>query len=363
MIRSLHPFAAASFAIAATLAAPLSAQQVLVSEVRADANGRWVELHNRSAAPVDLSTWSLHHSSRTPGMPQAYWWPFPAGTVLAPDGYLRVHWFQAGPNVTGSPELWTGTSPYGFLFGNGGEGLLGSRGAFALFRSQSNALMNTAAIVEDWVSWGEHGFQREHLAIANGVWAAERHTPPIAPGTSLARDPGAVGAVAFPDLAWFADVTPTPLGPNVSGAVVQSHGVACALPGNHLLGAPLLRATSQPLLGSPTFALAVDHTTGLYGEYVLIAYATAAAPSGTPSILTPFAGVQCQQAIDPTQLLATWVVPAQCVTTAVPLSLANAPAGALGFELHAQALVFDLLPTAWPPFQGTSNGLRVVIGQ
>jgi hypothetical protein len=39
----------------------VAAQSVLLSEVRADAGGRWVEVHNRSAVSVDISSWSLHH--------------------------------------------------------------------------------------------------------------------------------------------------------------------------------------------------------------------------------------------------------------------------------------------------------------
>ncbi len=363
MISPLQSFAVVAVTVAAAAVTPLRAQQVLLSEVRADAGGRWVELHNPAAVAVDVSAWSIHHASHTPGMPQHYWWPFPAGTVIAPHGYLRVHWFQNGANVPGAADLWTGTSPYGFLFGLGGETLLGARGAFALFRSQSNVLMNTAGVVADWISWGEHGYEREPLAIAAGVWAPERHAPAIAPDTSLARDPTAVGAMPFPDLEWFVDFTPTPLAPNLSGATAQPYGTACALPGHHLLAAPLLRASSLPLLGNAAFALAVDHTTGLYGEFVLVAWTAAAAPAGTPSVLPPFAGASCQQAVDLTQLLATWLLPAQIVSTHVPLPLASTPPAALGAELHAQALVFDLLPTAWPPFQGASNALRLVIGQ
>ena len=43
--------------------------------------------------------------------------------------------------------------------------------------------------------------------------------------------------------------------------------------------------------------------------------------------------------------------------------MAAVPASAVGAELHVQALVFDLLPYATPPFQGVSNALRLVVGQ
>lgn len=363
MISTLRHAAAASLTTFLLAIAALRGQGVLLSEVRADAGGRWIELHNRTASPVDVSSWSLHYASRTPGMPQNYWWPFPAGTVLAPDGYLRVNWFQSGTNLPGASELWTGTSPYGFLFGLGGEALQGDRGALALFTTQSNANMNTAAMVADWLSWGEHDFVREPLAIAMGLWAPGRHAPAIPATSSLARDPSQVGTVAFPDLAWFVDNTPTPLLPNVDGAVVQSHGQPCTLPGHHLLGLPTLQAPSQPLLGNAAFGFTVSNTTGIPGEIVLVAFSAGAAPLGTPSILPTFSGVACRQEIDLTQIVATWMLPSQLLATTVPLSLATVPPAALGAELHTQALILDLMPNAWPPFQGTTNALRIVVGQ
>lgn len=355
--------AAAFFAIATAAALP-RAQDVLLSEVRADGEQRWVELHNRGATPVDLSTWSLHHASQTTGTSHDHWWAFPAGTVMAPDSYLRVHWFQAAPpGATVPGELWTGATPFHFLFGLGGEALEGARGAFGLLSSQVNELMNSPSIFEDWVSWGEHGFAREPLAIQAGLWAAGRCAPAIPAGSSLARDPAATSTVPFPDLAWFVDNTPTPLQPNITGAIVQAYGTACVLPGNHLLGAPVLRATGQPLLGNAGFGLAIDHTTGIFGEFTLFAFAAAAAPPGQPSLLPPFGGVSCAQAIDALQWLGAWLAPAQIVTTPMPLSLAGLPPSALGAELHVQAIVLDLLPYAMPPYQGISNALRVVVGQ
>ena len=51
------------------------------------------------------------------------------------------------------------------------------------------------------------------------------------------------------------------------------------------------------------------------------------------------------------------------MTTQVPMSLANLSPAMSGVELHAQALIFDWLPNAWPPYQGVSNALKIVIGQ
>lgn len=363
---TMNPTFHRSTAALLTIAAATSggcAQDVLLSEVRADGE-RWVELHNRSGAAVDLSWWSLYYATHTVGSAQTYWWPFPQGTVLAADAYLRVNWFQTMPTGGAAPgTLWTGTSPFGFLFGLGGEPLHAAKGALGLFRSQNPAAMNDPAMLADWVSWGDNGFAREPLAVQAGLWTAERHLPPVPTNNSHARDPVLVGTVAFADLAWFVDASPTPLQPNATGAEVTSYGQACALPGNHLLGAPVLSTPSLPLVGNAAFGFTVANTTGVWSEFVLVGFAAGAAPLGAPSILPPFAGVTCQEAIDLTQIVATWLLPTQILTTPAPLSLAALPPSAMGAELHAQALVFDLVPYAYPPFQGITNALRVVVGQ
>ena len=127
-------------------------QDVYLSEIRADASETWIELHNRGSNPVDISQWSLHCATTTASMPQTYWWPFPLGTTLAPDAFLRVHWFQSEPAVPVTGNLYTGTSPYGFLFGLGGEALSGNAGAAALIASQANAQMNSPTVLRDSTS-------------------------------------------------------------------------------------------------------------------------------------------------------------------------------------------------------------------
>jgi len=353
----------ATFAASALASCALS-QTLLLNEVRADAGGRWIELHNRGAHTVDLSQWTIFYASLTPNMPQTYWWPFPLGTTLAPNGYLRVHWFQAAPAGGAAPgDLWTGNTPWNFLWGLGGEQLLGQRGALGLLRSQDPALMSSPNVVEDWLVWGQTGFSRELMATGAGLWSEGRFAPAIPAGQSLARDVDLVDSVAFEDQAWHLDTTPTPLATNQTGAVVQTYGVPCTLPGNHLLGGPLLGTSSPPLLGNAQFALTVDNTTGLFGEFVLVGFSTGAGPANAPSILPPFAGNGCSQAIDATGLITTWLLPAQIVSTTVPLSLQGVPSSAIGCELHAQVLVLDLVVGAYPPYQGVTNALRLVIGQ
>ncbi|MFT4514274.1 MAG: hypothetical protein ACI89X_005158 [Planctomycetota bacterium] len=359
--RQLATLLLATLSCTATVHAQV--QDVYLSEVRADASETWIEVHNRGTSIADISQWSLHCATTTQGMPNNYWWPFPTATTLAPGAFLRVHWFTAEPQVPVTGNLYTGTSPWGFLFGLGGEALSGDEGAAALFASQSNTQINSSLTVRDWVSWGSYGFQRENLAISAGLWQTGRTVQPIQPGTSIARDPDAIGVTAHADESWFLDYTPTPLMSNVTGAVVQSYGTACTLPGNHLLGVPELRATSLPLYGNSQFGLIVDRTTGIFGEFVLIAFSGGSAPSGLPSILPVYSGAACHESIDTTQIISTWLVPAMIIGTHFSLPLDNYPPQIIGVELHAQALVIELLPTANPPYQGLTNALRVVVGQ
>ncbi len=366
MIQTLRRTTAAFLATLALAGATrLCAQDVILSEIYANGADRWIELHNLGQASVDLSTWSLYSSSQTQSqsLPQNYWWPFPAGTSLGADAFLRVHWNVAAPGPATPGELYTGTSPYGFLFGLGGGPLSAARGALALLGSQENAQMNSAAVVRDWVSWGEHGFPRESLAVQVGLWTPNLHCPAIPAGQSLARNAATVGLMSSRDLEWFVDPTPTPLQSNVTGAAVTSYGQTCLMPGHHLLGTPLLRARSLPLIGNLQFGYSIDNTTGVYGESLLFAFSTGAAPVSLPSLLPIMPGTVCREAIDTRFVVATMFLRTHVMRTDIPLSLGSLSPAMAGLELHAQAMVFDWLPNAWPPFQGLTNALAVVLGQ
>ncbi len=364
----MHPTPACrSAAILATLLAAATAdlpcQDVVLHEVRADANGRWIEVHNRGVNAVDLSGWSLHHATRTPGWPQNYWWPFPFGTTIAAGGYLRVHWYQPVPAVPTPGELYTGDTPWHFSFGLGAEQLSGSGGALALLDSQDNSMMNTASVIRDWVSWGGGGYTREPLAVQAGRWATGRFAPAITEGASLARNTPQIGALASPELEWFVDGSPTPLAANISGAVVASHGEACTPPGHRLFGLPTLRATALPMIGNASFGYAIDNTTGVFGEVAVFVFAAAAAPMSQPALLPAVPGSSCSTAIDAGSVLSSILLPTSPLATQVALPLHGVGPAFLGLELHTQALVLDWLPNAWPPYQGVSNAVRVVLGQ
>lgn len=362
MNNTLRPTIAAILVTVSTTVS-LRAQDVVLSEVRADASERWVEIHNRGATAADIGTWSLFYATKTPSMPRNYWWAFPIGTTLPPDSYIRVFWHQNQPTLVLPGEFYTGTSPYGYLFGLGGEQLHGAAGAFALVDSQQNALMNSPSRYVDWVSWGDDGYQREDLAVQNGTWTAGVHTPAIPTGQSLARNLAAIGAVTTHEQQWFLDATPTPMTGNVAGMSVVHYGQSCAVPGHHLMGSPTLRPASLPLLGNSNFGYIVDNTTGFFGESMLFVFSAHRAPIGQPSLLPLFPGSTCIEAIDTGSVIASLIVSTQVVETIIPMSLANLPPALAGVELHTQAMIFDWLPNAYPPFQGVTNAVEIVVGQ
>jgi hypothetical protein len=352
-----------SVSLAATAAwTPLPCQQVILSEVRADAAESWIELHNRGAAAADLSSHTIYYASRTPGQPQTYWWGFPAGTVLEAGGFLRVHWYLPAPSSPEPGELYTGATVFHFLFGYGGEPLRPDRGALALLASQQSPAMNTAAAFVDFICWGESGFPREDLAVQAGSWTTGASTPAIPAGQSLARDVSILGQMPSRALEWFVDPTPTPRAANLGGASVTPHGQSCTVHGHRLLGAPELSASSLPLAGSATFGFRVGATTGVYGEHCVLVFSAAAAPQSLPSILPQLPGQGCREAIDPRFVLGTMLQRTHAVETAFAMPLTAVPAAAAGTTFHAQAIVLDLLPFAWPPYQGITNALAVEVG-
>jgi hypothetical protein len=334
---------------------------VVLSELVADGADRWIELQNTTAQSIDLSSWSLYQATHTGGMPQNYWWSFPPGTVIAASDFLRVHWLAAWQSPT-THELWTGDSFYYFLFGLGAEPLTAARGALSLMRSQQSAQMGSAAVLVDWVSWGEGGFVREDLAAQAGLWVLGHAAPAPRSNTSLARDTGRIGSAGDAENEWFVDSTPTPLAPNVAGALVEVIGQPCTVPGNHLLGAPALRPTSTPLLGNSAFGLRIDNTTGLMLETAVLVFAFAPAPADLPHLLPATTGAGCVELVDYRALAGALFVHTALFTTTVPLPLDTAPTGIIGLELWVQALVLDPAAGGYPPFQGATDALHLTIG-
>ena len=337
-----------------------AAQDVILGEVASTGTTGWIELHNRGSAAADVSGWSIHLATATPGQPQTYWWGFRSGTVIAAGHRLVVRWLAPVPPTPVPGEVATGATPYDFLFSLGAEQLPLQRGALALLRSQQNADMNSPAIFADWVSWGSGGLPREALAQQAGVWIAGHATAPLAIGSSLARFPGQVAATT-PELAWFVDTTPTPGGDNVGAADTRTVGVPCAPIGHHLLGAPALVATSVPVLGNAAFGLRVMNTTGVLLEQCWFVFAFTDVPAGIAGLLPPVPGTSCLVYVDPATRFLDVSLHTTVGATVLPLSLADLPPALAGVRFAVQALVQDA-GTAWPPFQGVTNALVITLG-
>lgn len=354
--------ALATLALAAAITDTAACQDVIVSELGRDANGSWIEIHNRGAVAANVSAWSIYLATTTVGMPRAYWWGFRPNTVLPAGSYLVVRWMQPIPAVPVPGEVATGnTNPY-FLFGLGAEPVPQSQGALALFRTQFSGNMSSATWIADWVSWGGSGLTREDLAIQNGAWRAGNSAPSMPPACSLARHPGSTWS-SQPELAWFVDETPTPGGANVGSAALVINGSACAPMGHSLLGAPTLGATSMPVLGNSAFGLTVDNTTGVYAEWCIFALSAGTMPFGRADLLPPTpGGSSCLVMLDPSAAFGTLWTRTAAMRTSLPMSLQGLPAALAGQSFAMQALVFDMSPNAWPPYKGVTNALTVTIG-
>src|SRR5689334_4110984 len=123
----------AALSLAAAVAA--QSQVMAISEVNIGSADQWIELQNLTATSQDISSWTLYLATSTLGMPQNYFFGFPAGTVVTANGFLRVHWLQTVPMTPVPNEVFTGTTVFNFLFGLGAEPLQ-TVSALGLFRSQ-----------------------------------------------------------------------------------------------------------------------------------------------------------------------------------------------------------------------------------
>lgn len=352
---------ATALATAAILDTAATAQDVILSEIGTGDSGAWIELHNRSTTAADVSTWALYLATATPGRPQTYWWGFRAGTIVPAGGHLLVRWLQPVPPLPVAGEVATGTSPFDFLFGLGGEPLPLDRGALALLRAQDNAAMNSPSVFADWVAWGNGGLARETIAQQAGVWVAGHATAARTTTASLARHPAtAVGS--SPELAWFLDSSPTPGTDNVGAAALRTLGTPCAPIGHHLLGAPALTAASTPVLGNAAFGFRITNTTGVLLEHCLLAMTTDSVAAGLAGVLPPAPGTTCLVHLDPATWFASLHQHTQLGTTALPLPLVGLPPSIAGARFYVQALVFDDSATTWPPYQGVTNAIEVTLG-
>lgn len=258
--------------------------QVIISEVDFSATDHWIELHNQSPSDFDLSNFSIYHATKTPFRMNDYWYGIPMGTVIKGKNYLRIFWGVEVPlNPPGDPRnMFTGNSPWNFLFGHGFEKLDASQGAIGLCKTKLNSQMNNAGIFTDWIQWGGINFKRGQTAVNSRLWESNTTTI-LAPSTSQSViviydernrvTPPAMTAYAHDD-------SPTPLGHNAFPLERKSLGGACnsAAPGNFLL-----TGEGFPFYGNPDFKLSVSGTQGpAFFEAMMLLFSFDSATARTP---------------------------------------------------------------------------------
>jgi hypothetical protein len=248
-------------AVAVLLAATDLAAQNLVQISEVDYDAQWLEIANFDTRPVDLGAWSIYQATHTTGLPQAYWWPIPPGTVVPAGALLRVRWLNPIQSGNTNPLLIdTGETSYHFLFYLRAEPLDRSSGALALVATKDAAAINTASFYRDFVAWGAatQPFAREDLAVQNGCWVTGVRTATAGSGQSLALDARDLREPT-PAAAFFRDSSPTPGLPNHGSQSTATWGNPCVLG----LGEPApLRFVSIPVHGNADFRVVVENVVG-----------------------------------------------------------------------------------------------------
>lgn len=243
--------------LAIALADSTSSQNFLqINEI--DFDNQVIEVANFDTVSVDLSAWSLYQATETAGRAMAYWWGFPAGTLLPAGAFMRVRWLHPVEAGNTNPLLLdTGDQSCHFLFCLSGEPLDAAGGALGLVATKEANQMNTASFYRDFVAWGTSVglFPREDLAAANGRWFFNARVLQAFPGQSLALDsrsllePTTVGQ-------WFRDESPTLGEANQHNENAVTYGDGCVIG----LGAqPELTVVSVPVDGNLDFRMNVDN--------------------------------------------------------------------------------------------------------
>jgi len=332
---------------------PVVISEVNFSQQPGSSDNQWIELYNLSGNAVDVSAWSIYHATKTPFHPQAYWWGFPANTLIPANSFLRIHWREPIPG--GNPvagQLFTGSTVFNFLFGNGSEPLSAASGALALVQTQNNALMNTPASYVDWVSWGDTGFAREDLAIQNLRWTAGAFVPSPVNRESIAVAVAQAG-LPTPVTAWFRDASPTPSARNAESAgLVATFGTGTRL-STQLLQVPLLQGTNSPTAaGNVDQVLSVDGTAGLPGETVFLVFSEG-------SLATPLPIANLDIFIDPAQVVLDLPGAPGALGTTRLFDFSVVPNTVPGMTFYAQAVLFNLSTLE---ILGSSNAVQFTMG-
>lgn len=331
-------------------AAPATSQ-VVISEINfsahSESDDQWVELVNLGGESVELNGWSLYLATGTPAAIGNYWFGIP-NLELEPGDFMRVHWLAPIPASPGAKDIYTGVSILNFLFGYYAVPLPASGGALAVLSTQNNQLMNTPAVIEDWVSWGGNGYPREDLAVQADKWTvgASVAAPIAADSIALiqALEP-LPGEGPTPVSAYFHDAFPTPNMPNATGGSLARFGTSCA--GTNLT----LQAQSVPAAGNRDFQLRLDNTLGLPNEFAALVLSLHPGNGSFEVLGCPIwidlAGAQ------------SLLIPTAVGQTVFPFNLSIARPILAGLELDFQGAVVDF---SGPGTLETTDALHMILG-
>ncbi|MEZ5966114.1 MAG: hypothetical protein R3F56_19920 [Planctomycetota bacterium] len=255
--RAAHRSTRLACLLAAALSGTISSQNYLqINEI--DFDNQVIEVANFDSADLDLSAWSIYQATETAGRAGAYWWGFPAGTMLPRGSFLRIRWLNPIEVGNTNPLLLdTGDTSYHFLFFLRGEPLDPAGGALGLVATRNANEVNTASYYRDFVAWGSSTglFPREDLAAQNGRWYYYARVLSPYTGQSIALDSRNLAEPTAPNQ-WFRDESPTLGMANHAGENAVAYGDGCVIG----LGAPSqLAVESIPVDGNLDFRLIVDN--------------------------------------------------------------------------------------------------------
>jgi hypothetical protein len=167
--------------------------EILCDPAGGSAGAQWIELMNAGAEPVDLNgVWIGPDSSAVRQL---------AGLAqVPPGGFVVVHWNAGNGSATGPASS---SASQDFLTGPVAS-LATDHGSLILSRGSS--LIDPQAMLA-FVQWGAPNQNGADVAGSLGLWPADQSLPAVAPGHSLALEPG--GSPRSP-AGWFDAAVPTP---------------------------------------------------------------------------------------------------------------------------------------------------------
>ncbi len=134
-----------------------------------------IELHNPSTEPIDIGGFWLCHTT-----PALVYDLIPENTVIAPGGFLAIHWGTQGR----STERQLFTTPAVPLPLNVPHGEFGLYTNFGF----DEANFAISDFLQDYVQWGEDEHWRERVATEANMWPVGAFVPSPNPEQSISYD-------------------------------------------------------------------------------------------------------------------------------------------------------------------------------